>query len=291
MSTNEAMRVAAPAVTRPARRSAPARFLRSELGLVFRRRRNLAMLAVLACAPILLGLAIKASSPGPDEGGPGFINQVSQNGLFLAFTSLIVTLPLFLPLAVSVVCGEAIAGEANTGTLRNLLVVPVGRTRLLAVKYASAVAYSLACTLTVAAFGVAIGLMLFPGGSVTLLSGTSIPFAEALVRVLLVALYVAGMLCAVAAIGIFISTLTEVPLAAMAAASILVIICEILDSVPQLSAIHSYLFTHYWLTFGDLLRSPVQWHDMSVGLMAQGIYVAVFLSLAWARFTTRDVSS
>ena len=45
---------------RPARISS--RLLRSELRLVFTRRRNLAILAVLACAPILLGIAIKLGS-------------------------------------------------------------------------------------------------------------------------------------------------------------------------------------------------------------------------------------
>jgi len=44
-------------------------------------------------------------------------------------------IPLFLPMAVAVVAGDAVSGEANTGTLRYLLTVPVGRTRLLAVKF------------------------------------------------------------------------------------------------------------------------------------------------------------
>ena len=70
-------------------------------------------------------------------------SQVTDNGLFLVFTSLTVLLPFFLPLAVSVASGEAIAGEANIGTLRNLLVVPVSRTRLLLVKYAGSVVFAL----------------------------------------------------------------------------------------------------------------------------------------------------
>ena len=44
-------------------------------------------------------------------------------------------LPLFLPLAVAVIAGDTIAGEANVGTLRYLLATPVQRSRLLAVKY------------------------------------------------------------------------------------------------------------------------------------------------------------
>lgn len=278
-----------------ARRSqASTRFLRSELRLVFTRRRNLAILAVLACAPVLIGAAIKLGSRhrgGGGGGGPAFIGQITENGLFLAFTSLVVALPLFLPLAVAVVSGESIAGEASSGTLRSLLVVPVGRTRLLVVKLVGILAYAVAAAAVVGLAGVVVGMVLFPTGPVTLLSGTVVPFADALLRVGIVVLYVAAMLAAVAAIGLFVSTLTEVPLAAMATTAILVVIVEILDAVPQIAAIHPWLFTDWWLSFGDLLRDPIALDQMARGVMVQVAYVAVFGTLAWARLTTRDVTS
>ncbi len=73
--------------------------------------------------------------------GPPFLCAITGNGLFVALTALTVVLPLFLPMAVAVVSGDAVAGEAYLGTLRYLLAVPVARTRLLLVKYAGAVAY------------------------------------------------------------------------------------------------------------------------------------------------------
>ncbi|GMA86486.1 hypothetical protein GCM10025868_17360 [Angustibacter aerolatus] len=142
-------------------------------------------------------------------------------------------LPAFLPLAVGVVSGEAVAGEANLGTLRYLLVTPVNRTRLLAVKYVSVVFYGLVAALVVAASGVITGALLFPVGDVTLISGSTVGYGDGLLRALLVALYVAACLAAVAAIGVFVSTLTEVPIAAMATTVVLVLVLEILDSIPQ----------------------------------------------------------
>src|SRR5919199_65380 len=145
------------------------RLLRSELRLVFGRRRNQALLAALACVPVLIAVAIRLSEGGGgrrggggDGDGPAFIGQIAGNGLFVGFTALVVTLPLFLPLAVSVAAGEAVAGEASIGTLRNLLVVPVGRTRLLVVKFAGIVAFAVAAALTVGAAGVLICLSPFP---------------------------------------------------------------------------------------------------------------------------------
>ncbi len=288
MSTSE-LTTTAPATAR--RGSRPLRLLTSELRLVFGRRRNQALLAVLSTAPILIGIAVRVSSPGGDGEGPPFLGQITENGLFLAFTALTVTLPFFLPLSVAVVSGEAIAGEASSGTLRNLLVVPVDRTRLLVVKYVSVVAFGVVSALVVWGVGLLVGLLLFPHGDVTLLSGTTVSFADAFARALLVALYVGAMLAGVGAIGIFCSTLTEVPMGAMAATAVLTIVSEIVGAVPQVRGIWPYLFTTPWFAFGDLLRSPVPLHGMAVGLLTQGVYIALFLALAWARLTTKDVTS
>jgi ABC-2 type transport system permease protein len=189
------------------------------------------------------------------------------------------------------VSGESIAGEASTGTLRSLLVVPVNRSRLLAVKYAGIVAYATTASAVVAVTGVLVGFVLFPTGPVALLSGSTISLGNALVRVFFVAVYVAAMLTGVAAIGLFVSTLTEVPLAAMATTAILVVVVEILDAIPQIATIHPYLFTDSWLAFGDLIRDPVTLSQMGHGLLVDAAYVLVFDSLAWARLNTRDVTS
>jgi ABC-2 type transport system permease protein len=278
-----------PAATRP-RRSPDLRFLRSELRLVLRRRRNIALIAVLCCFPVLIGTAVRVSAPSGDE-GPPFLSQVTDNGLFLVFTSLTVLLPFFLPLAVSVASGEAVAGEANIGTLRNLLVVPVSRTRLLVVKYVSTVVFAFVCTAAVAVVGVIVGLAVFPHGDVTLLSGTTISYGPALWRAVLVALYVTVMLAGVCAVGLFISTLTEVPIGAMAATAVLSIVSQIADSIPQIRVIHPYLFSHPWFNFGDVLRSPISWHGLQMGLLTQLAYVAIFLPLAWARLQTKDITA
>jgi hypothetical protein len=68
---------------------------------------------------------------------------------------------------------------------------------------------------------------------------------------MLVAVYVAAVLATVAALGLFVSTLTAVPVAAMSAIAIVVVLAEILDAVPQLSPIHPLPFTHDWLAFGN----------------------------------------
>ncbi|MFI0821397.1 ABC transporter permease [Streptomyces sp. NPDC021098] len=277
---------------------------RSELSTTFRRWRTLALLGVLAAVPVLIGVAVKIETSdgggfgrgggggggGGSGDGPAFFSQITNNGIFLVFAALAATLPVFLPMAIGVIAGDSIAGEAGQGTLRYLLVAPAGRTRLLLAKFVTILAFCLAATLAVAAAGLATGAMLFPLGDVTLISGTSVSFGDALVRALGVAGVVAVSLVGIATVGLFISTLTNSGIAAMATTVGLVVTVQILDTIPQLHAIHPYLFPHYWLSFADLLRQPVYWDQLIKNAELQGLYLAVFGSAAWARFTAKDIT-
>ncbi|MQA24790.1 MAG: ABC transporter permease subunit [Micromonosporaceae bacterium] len=266
------------------------RFLRSELGLVFGRRRNQVALAILAAVPVIIAVAVWWSAP-PSGRGPNLIGAVSGNGVYVALAALGAELGLFLPLAVAAVASDAIAGEANQGTLRYLLTVPVGRARLLAVKYAGVLAYALAATLLVAAVGVAVGVAFFGGGEMILLSGSQIGFLPALGRVALICGYITACLAAVGALGLFVSTLTEQPVGAAIAVVVFTISNQILGTIPQLEPIHPYLMTHWWYGFGDLLRAPIATSSVGPGLLSAGIYTAVFLAAAWARLGSRDITS
>ena len=267
--------------------------LASELSVLFRRRRTWAMLLALAAVPILIALAVRLSSATPPPGrGPAFLDQITQNGLFVGAVGLIVCVPLFLPLTIGVVAGDTIAGEASAGTLRYLLVAPAGRVRLLLVKFAAAAVFCVAATLPVAVAGAAIGAALFPVGPVTLLSGDTIGVGQSAARSLLVAAYITVSLLGLSAIGLFISTLTDVPVGAMAATIVLAVVSQVLDSLPQLDWLHPWLFSHYWLDFGDLLRQPISWASFGDNdVILQAGYVVVFGALAYGRFVGKDILS
>ena len=268
------------------------RLLRSELRLVFGRRRNWAGLAVLAGVPILIAVVMRLSSDGSnDGGGPDFFSSITQNGFFVALAALAVELPLFLPVAVAAISADSVAGEANSGTLRYLLAVPVHRTRLIAVKFTVIAVFSFTAALWVAVVGATVGLALFGGGDVTLLSGTQVGLGDAMVRLLAICLYLGAGLTALGAIGLFVSTLTEQPIGGTIAIVAVNIGSFILDSIPQLHWLHPYLFTHWWLAFGDLLRDPIATDAIRHGLMCSGAYALVFVAAAWARFTNRDITS
>src|SRR5690242_1788517 len=211
------------------------RLYRSEVWMLLRRRRNQILLAVLAAIPIFIGIAVKISAPQNGE-GPQFIGRITGNGLFLVFTAITVSIPFFLPLIISVVAGDAIAGEAGLGTLRYILTVPVARGRLLAVKTLAIATFTAFAVLVVAVIGLVTGALLFGLHSLVLLSGDTVSLGDGLLRTLGVVGYVTIALFALACGGLFISTLTENAIAAMASAVSIAVFSALLDAVPQLSA-------------------------------------------------------
>ncbi|WP_248959174.1 ABC transporter permease [Sphaerisporangium perillae] len=276
----------------PVRPSAPraaVRLLASELGLTFRKPRNIAMLIVLACVPVLLGVVLRVV--GGDNDAPSLITQVAGNGLMLTFAAMTLLVELLLPLAVAVVAGDAIAGEAGGGTLRYLLTAPAGRTRLLAVKFANVSVFALVACSVVAAAALITGFALFPVGPVTLLSGSTISIADGLLRILIVTGYAAAGMAALGAVGLAVSTLTEVPIGAVAATVVGVVFSHVLSVIPQLEPVRPYLLTSWWSSFDGALRDPVATDVMTQGLLVFAAYTVICGSLAWARFSSRDITS
>jgi ABC-2 type transport system permease protein len=274
------------------------RFFLSELRIIFFRRRNQILLAVLALFPLLIGIGLKVAAPhgggGPNTNGTAavFFNQLAGNGVFLTFIALTLLLNfLVLPVVVAVVSGDSIAGEAGYGTLRYLLAVPAGRTRLMIVKYLAIVVFATAATFIVSVVALLAGVGLFPVGPVTLLSGTTVSLGAGLVRVLLVTLYLCAAMASIGAIGLAISTFTEHAIGAIATVMVLVVASEVVDQIPQFAAVGPYLPTHWWNMFDSLLRTPADitttWH----GLLSFAVYAVLFWLIGWARFTSGDVTS
>lgn len=281
-------------VSEPARPSAAGAWLgmlASELRLVLGRRRNQAGMLVLAAVPVLIAVAIKLASPRRRAGGPDFFSQITGNGLFVAFAALSVELILLLPIAIALVSGDAIAGEAKEGTLRYLLTVPAGRTRLLTVKYASLVIMAVLGVTIVALVGALVGTAVFGTGDLTTLAGSRIPVGEGVRRLVLSLLYLSAGMAALASVGLFVSTLTEQPIAVVVAVMILTVVAWLLDGIPQVEAIHPWLLVDAWPAFADLLRDPPMTETIRRGLLVDAGYAVVFWLAAWARLGSKDITA
>lgn len=266
--------------------------IRVELSKLIRRPRTWVTIALLSGLPVIVGIFVKTSglAPAPGE-GPALLSEVLNNGLLFPAAALAIVLPLFLPIAVSVIGGDSIAGEASNGTLRYLLTRPVGRTHLLSAKLITVVTFIFVAVITVAVVALAAGVVLFGIRPLSSISATELSPFETFVRTVMAILYIGWSMLGLGAIALFASTRTDSPLAASLATLAAFVGSQVLDLIDATRSIQSYLPTHYWLKFVDFYRDPILWHDVNRGVLLQLVYVLVFLGAAWANFANKDITS
>lgn len=218
-----------------------------------------------------------------------------SNGQLYPAAALGIVLPIFLPVSVAVVAGESIAGEASAGTLRYLLVRPVGRTRLLVAKLIAVIVYTLTAVVAVAACGYVVGISLLGDASLelatTTVSGTPLTSQQLMVRTVMMVGYIGWSMLGVASVSLFLSTLTDSPLAAALGGLAVLIGSTVLVTLDAADSVRAWLPTRYWLAWVDLFRDPILWRDVERGVAVQAVYIVVLLGAAWANFATRDVTS
>ena len=258
-------------------------------------RRTWGTILVIDALPTLVGVLLAVTDLGPRPGtGPAFLSAVLTDGTLFPLAALAIVLPLFLPIAVAVTAGEAIAGEAQQGTLRYLLVRPVGRTRLLVAKLVSAMAFVVLTVLVVAGTAYVVGALLLGSDDATAgatsVSGSALSGQELVGRTLLALGYAMLCMLGVAAIALFFSTLARSPLGAALGTLAVLVASTLLLTLDAARVLHPYLPTRYWLAFVDLFRNPILWRETERGVLLQAVYVVVFLGAAWANFMTKDVT-
>ncbi len=265
-----------------------------ELRKMLRSRRTWVTILLIDALPTLVAVLLGTTDVGPRPGtGPAFLSAVLTDGTLFPLAAIAIVVPLLLPIAVAITAGEAIAGEAQTGTLRYMLIRPVGRTRLLVAKLVSVMAFVMLTVAVVAATAYVSGTLLLgnqqlAAGS-TSISGTTLSTQDLILRTLLALGYAMLSMLGVAAIALFLSTVVDTPLAAALGALAVLIASSLLLTLDAASSLQPWLPTRYWLSFVDLFRDPILWRDVVRGTGLQLLYVAVFLAAAWANFTTKDI--
>jgi ABC-2 type transport system permease protein len=267
-----------------------------ELRKLFRRPRTWVTILLLDALPTIVAVLLAVTHVGPRPGeGPAFLSAVLTNGSLFSVAALAIVLPLFLPIAVAVVAGDSIAGEAQAGTLRYLLIRPVRRSKLLVAKLTAVLAFVGVAVVIVAATGFGVGRLLLGtqpiSAAVTSVSGSTLTPGQVAWRTVVAIGYVAFSMLGVAAVALFLSTMTDSPLSASLGALAVLIGSSLLLTIDAGRALQPYLPTRYWLSFIDLFRDPILWRDVERGVALQAVYVAVLLGAAWANFATKDITS
>jgi ABC-2 type transport system permease protein len=298
--------------------------IKVELVKLLRRPRTWISVVLTCALPFMVAVFVTVTHLVPPPGqGSAFLSAVLQDGALYPAAALALVLPVFLPVAVAVVAGDSIAGEATGGTLRYLLVRPVGRTRLLVAKLISVIVYVLVVVLAVTFTAYATGVFLLgpsqaaavgqtpggvagvggglagqaptagqaAGGAVTSLSGAPLSLLQLTERIAGAIAFITVSMLGVAAIALFLSTITDSALGSALGALAALVASEVLVTLNAATVVQPYLPTRYWLAWIDFFRQPVFWRDIQRGFGIQAVYVVVFLAAAWANFSTKDITA
>jgi ABC-2 type transport system permease protein len=264
------------------------RVLRNELRWVFRRPRTIVALLLLAGLPVAIGLGIALAGP-PRGGGGSLIAEVAGNGLVLPIAALSTAMFLLLPLTVSMSAADALAGETAHGTLRALLLAPIGRARLVAVKAFGVLAVTCAAVALLAGVGLITGLLIVGGGDgVLTVSGTTLPMLPALGRVAIAALWTILQMAAIGAVALAVSSLTEHPLVVLAVSIGGLIVVSVLTAIPALDWLQPVLLPTGWTAMIDVLRDPMPWDELLTSSYRAACYLVIGVALTLARMLTKD---
>ncbi|MEU4666990.1 ABC transporter permease subunit [Amycolatopsis sp. NPDC023774] len=270
------------------------RLVAAELRWIFRRPRTLAVLALLAVVPIVIGIGLTLVGDSGPDGGPAdadaaLLASAVNNALVLPIAALTMTLALLLPLASAMAGADALAGEAAHGTLRAWLVAPVSRGRLLVVKAIGVAVVCVVAVLAMCVTGVVTGLIINGTGSLFTLSGTTLSLGAALGRILLVAGWIVLQLWAVGAVALAVSSWTEHPMLVVASVLAGDIVFTILGFLTSLDWLHPFLLNRNWSEAPtEILRDPIGGSMLTEGALRAACYIVVGLSLAYGRLATRD---
>ena len=270
--------------------------IRVEFRRQLTRKRTLVAFLLILALPLIVVAAVKF---GPSsDGGGGFgdgdldlVGLATAGGWNFALTMVFFASGFLLLILIAMFCGDTVASEASWSTLRYLLISPVPRRRLLFSKLTVALILSAVSILILIVVSYLIGLIAFGSGALS--TPTAGPFTEteAFLRILAIGTYVFLSLLFAAGIAFLMSVITDIPLAAVGTAVIVVIVSNILGAIEALGALRAWLPTNFANAWIGLLNEEIEWTDIYRGISYSVISFLILITIAVLKFDRKDITS
>ena len=212
-----------------------------------------------------------------------------------------------MPLLIALISGDAIAGEANMGTLRLAMTKPISRTEYMLVKFAASFIYTLALLVVMALLALFGSMLIFGTNDMLVLRSEGIEQIkrfDVLWRYFAAFGYAAVALTTVSALAFLLSVFAENSIGPIIATMSIVIVFTILSemNIPIYDeTIKPYLFTSHmvaWKGFfyvkanaeGTTINGSIE--NLPAVVRSLGIlivYIFVFLGTAIWVFREKDI--
>ena len=216
------------------------------------------------------------------------------NGWFVSY-QIMNSLWVHIPLLISFVAGDQLAGEATAGTYRLLLIRPVSRTRIFLAKTATTLLYTLVFVVFLGVLSIGLALALLGGGDMIVIERGILVLEESSVawRFLLAYLFAVWSMMTVASIALFFSSFVENAIGPIVATIGVLIVFMVLTVLPLeiFDPIRDGLFTKHMILWQKVFNDPIPWDEIWKSVTVLGIYTGVSCVAAWAIFVRRDILS
>ncbi len=271
-----------------------------ELKKLWRSRRPWMALAAIAffLVLMLLGFWLYADKQtgGEAEFRYTFENESYFNGLTFTVYGFWFGFALLLPVFVTLEAAASLAGERDSGGLRLLLVRPVTRTRLFAVKWGVTMLFALALAGALLGACLLVGLVCVGFGDLTLYPGVlqmtdvyqRLPQGEALRRFLLVWPCAALLLMAPSALAMCVAAFTRSAVHAAGVALAIYLVLHVVAAVPFFQDLRPFLFTSQIGAWRELLHEDIDWARLGGEVLRALSVTCLLLGVALWRFRTGE---
>jgi ABC-2 type transport system permease protein len=215
---------------------------------------------------------------------------------YLVFFIILQTLLVHVPLLVSLVAGDMIAGEANMGTLRLLVTKPVSRIKLMLSKFFASAIYAFLLLTFMAVLGLLLSILIFGTSDLMIFKSDKILFidkADVLWRYAAAYCFAGLSMITVAALAFLFSVFAENSIGPIIAAMSVVILFTILTTmdIPIFNAMKPFLFTNHMLNWKGFFDRPVDRAEVLKSSMVLVGHIVFFVSLAIYVFRKKDILS
>lgn len=216
------------------------------------------------------------------------------NGWFVAH-QIMNSLWIHIPLLISFVAGDQLAGEATAGTYRLILIRPVSRTRIFISKYITTLIYTVIFVFFLAALSIGLALALLGRGDLLIMTRgiLLLPESEVAWRFIVAYLLATVTMITIASISFFFSSFVENAIGPIVATMGLLIVCTVITVMPveMFDIFKKFLFTKYLDIWQKIFLDPIPWSEIKVGMMYMTSWTLAAVLGAWGVFVRKDILS
>lgn len=274
---------------------------RIELFKIFRKPRTYIAFAAIAAIVFLVQLGLYVDG----RSYLGFllqsfeqsfqINGVILNGYFVCLF-ILQALLVHVPLLISLVAGDMVAGEANMGTLRLLMTKPLTRTELMLSKFFASCIYTILLLSFMALLSLYGSLLIFGKGDLMVFKSEMVSILESndvLWRYAAAFGFAAISMITVASLAFLLSVFAENSIGPIIATMSVVIVFTILTSLdlPFFNQLKPFLFTNHMLNWKGFFDRPVDSAEVLKSALVLTAHIIIFVSLAIWSFRKKDILS